>query len=126
MENLTVDELINNATKIIVQEGHTIDDIKILSKIRYFLSIAYKRTNTLWSSQEWLYNSERASKTVALQETLPVWKAENQAKAEAETSYWKYRETNAEAQGISKILDTIEWFIIGRQVENKSLNETKF
>lgn len=81
---------------------------------------------TSGSSKEGLYNGERYSKTVELQETLPVWKAENQAKALAEVNNWDYRDVLAEAQGINKILDTIQWFIIGWQVENKSLNETRF
>lgn len=126
MENITVEQLIAWATKIILQPAQTIEDISKLTKIRYFLSIWYKKLYTQWSSKEGLYNGERANQSVELQENMPVGKAENQAKAIAEVNNWDYRAILAEAQGINKILDTISGFIIGWQVENKSLNETKF
>jgi hypothetical protein len=79
-----------------------------------------------WSADEWLYNNMRANDTVSLQETMAVWKAENIAKANAEAAHWSYRNTNADAQGISKLIASIEWYIIGVNVENKSGNNASF
>ena len=51
----------------------------------------------------------RAKNTVEKQDRgMAVGKAENEAKAEAEAEYPNWRELNAEASGIGKILDTIE------------------
>ena len=126
METLSITELIKEATHIIGGGRTTPEDIKKLTQIRWFLSIQYKNTNMEWSAKEWLYNQERAKQTVELQETMAVGKAENQAKAMAEIDYGTYRELNAEAQGISKLLDSINGYIINTQVENKAGNSTQF
>lgn len=126
METLSIAELIKEATYIIGGGRTTPEDIKKLTQIRWFLSIQYKNTNMEWSAKEWLYNQERAKQTVELQESMAVGKAENQAKAMAEIDYGTYRELNAEAQGISKLLDSINGYIINTQVENKAGNITQF
>ena len=118
--------LIQQATDIINAPWHTKEDIKILSQIRFNLAVEFKNTNTRWSAREWSYNSLRSNKQVVLQETMAVGKAEWIAKADAEEEYGDYRELNAEAQGIGKILSAIEWFIISLQVEFKAINEVKF
>ncbi len=122
----TQDELINQATEIITQDYHDDTDTKKLARIRYLLAINYKTLNTRGSAIEWQYNQHRAKKTVELQETIAVWKAENLAKLEAEDKYWDYRKINAEAGGINKMLDAIEWFIITVQVELKAQNKVGF
>jgi len=125
MHNLTESELIQKATEIINQDWHTLEDIKKLSQIRYFLAIHYKRINTDGSVKEGLYNWMRAKETVELQNTLPVGKAENQAKSLAEKSYGVYREINANASGIKELMNTIESFVIALQVEQKTINNVQ-
>ena len=126
MKNLTTDELINRSTEIILQEYHTDADKKELSKILYLLSLRYRDTNMSGSAKEWLYNWARSSKTVELQETMAVWKAENIAKSEAESACEWRRELNAEAQWLSKLLNTIDWFIIGLQSQFKAEGKIPF
>lgn len=126
MDTLSQDTLIKKATDIINADWHTQEDVKTLSKIKYFLSLHYKRINILGSAKEGLYNQRRANKSVELQENMAVGKAENEAKKDAENDFGNYREINAEAQWIDKIIKAIEWFIITLQVENKALNNTQF
>ena len=126
METRSLDHLIKEATRIIGWGRSTTEDIKTLTQIRFFLSIQYKDINMSGSATEWLYNQERAKHTVELQESMAVWKTENQAKAMAEINHWNYRELNAEAQGISKLLDAINGYIINVQVENKTGNQAQF
>jgi hypothetical protein len=52
MDNRTAEQLEAKATEIILQDGHEKSDIKELTKIRFFLSIWYKKTNMLGSSRE--------------------------------------------------------------------------
>ena len=126
MKNLTTDELINRSTEIILQEYHTDADKKELSKILYLLSLRYRDTNMSGSAKEWLYNWARSSKTVELQETMAVWKAENIAKSESEVAYGSYREVNADAQWLAKVLSSIDWFIIGLQSQFKAEGKIPF
>lgn len=126
MEARTKEELIKEATRIIGGGRSTQEDIKILTQIRFFLSIHYKDTNMEGSAKEGMYNQERAKQTVELQESMAVGKAENSAKALAEMEYGTYRELNAEAQGISKLIDSINWYIINIQVENKTGDKAQF
>jgi len=126
METRTKEQLIKEATRIIGWGRSTTEDIKTLTQLRFFLSIHYKDTNMEWSAKEGMYNQDRAKQTVELQETMAVGKAENQAKAMAEINYGNYRELNAEAQGISKLLDAINGYIINIQVENKTGNQAQF
>lgn len=126
METRTLDQLIKEATRIIWWGRSTTGDIKILTQIRFFLSVCYKDINMSGSATEWMYNQERAKQTVELQELGPVGKAENQAKAIAEINHWGYRELNAEAQWISKLLDAINGYIINCNVENKTGNQAQF
>ena len=126
MDNRSINDLISKSTEIILQEAHTLDDMKLLSKLRYFLSIAYKNTNTKWSADEWLYNWTRSSETTTrIENGTAVTRAEAEGKAEAEKLYGSYRETNATAAWISKMLETLGWFIIALQVEYKALQETQ-
>jgi hypothetical protein len=78
------------------------------------------------SAKEWLYNWARSSKTVELQETMAVWKAENIAKSESEVAYGSYREVNADAQWLAKVLSSIDWFIIGLQSQFKAEGKIPF
>lgn len=126
MELQTLSELIKLATTIIGTWSTKKEDIKTLTQIRFFMALKYRDVNMEWSSKEGLYNGERVNKTVELQETMAVGKAENQAKALAEINNWDYRTINADAQGIGKILDTISWYIINCQVENKTWDQTQF
>ena len=126
MDVLKVEELEKLATDVILQDWHIREDVKKLSQINYFLSLHYKTINTLWSTHETQYNRKRSSWSVKLQEEMAVGKAENIAKSDAESEYWQYREENSEAQGISKIISTIEWFIIAIQSELKNLDNTQF
>lgn len=107
LENLKYQELENIATSIIQQAGHTRDDVKTLSQIKYFLSLKYKTINTLSSVHEAQYNNYRSTQSTKLQEDMAVNKAENIAKSEAEEKYGQYRQENAEAQGISKIIEAV-------------------
>jgi hypothetical protein len=119
--------LIQQATELIHSDSNDIDSLKKLSIIRYDLSVEYKETNTRGSAQEAQYNWLRASSaSQKIADGVPVTRAESEAKNDAETKHWHYRETNAEAQGIKQVLDCIEWFIIVCQTENKVLNATKF
>ena len=126
LENLRYQELEDIATSIIQQAGHTREDIKTLSQIKYFLSLKYKTINTLSSVHEAQYNNHRSTKSVELQEDMAVGKAENIAKSEAENQYGIYRQENADAQGISKIIEAVGWFIISIQSELKALDQTQF
>ena len=126
LENLKYQELENIATSIIQQAGHTREDVKTLSQIKYFLSLKYKTINTLSSVHEAQYNNHRSTQSTKLQEDMAVGKAENIAKSEAENQYGIYRQENAEAQGISKIIEAVGWFIISIQSELKALDQTQF
>ena len=126
METTSVDQLIKEATAIISKGKSDKWSIKTLTQIRRYLSLAYRDKNMEWSAKEWLYNGERSSLTVEYQETMAVGKAENQAKAVAEINNGNYREINADAQGISKMLDAIAWYVINSQVENKAGNDAQF
>jgi len=127
MDKRTTDQLINRATEIVCQDWHTADDRKELSQIRYFLSLKYKQTNTQGSSQEWLYNGLRASdQTERIDKWTAVTRAEAEAKNTAESKHGSFRELNAEAQGIAKLIDAIEGFIINLNVEFKALQQTQF
>lgn len=126
LENLKYQELENIATSIIQQAGHTREDVKTLSQIKYFLSLEYKRINTIGSVHEAQYNNHRSTQSTKLQEDIAVGKAENIAKSEAEEKYGQYRQENAEAQGISKIIEAVGWFIISIQSELKALDQVNF
>lgn len=126
MDVLTVEELEKKATDIVLQDAHVREDVKQLSKINYFLSLHYKRINTHGSVKETQYNRARSAWSVKLQEEMAVGKAENIAKSEAELEHGIFREENAEAQGISKIMWTIEGFIISIQSELKTLDNVQF
>lgn len=126
LEKLRYKDLELLATEVIRRKAHNRDDIKLLSQIKYFLSLEYKRLNTLGSVHEAQYNNHRSTQSVALQWDIAVGKAENIAKSEAEKQYGIYREENAEAQGISKIIEAIGWFVISIQSELKALETTQF
>lgn len=126
MENLSTAELIKEVSNIIGNGKSSQDDLKKLTQLRWFLSLKYRDTNMEWSADEWLYNNMRANDTVSLQETMAVGKAENIAKANAEAAHWSYRNTNADAQGISKLIGSIEAYVISCQIENKAGNNAAF
>ena len=126
MENLNINELIKEVSDIIGNGKSSQDDLKKLTQLRWYLSIKYRDTNMEWSADEWLYNNMRAADTVELQRENPVGKAENIAKANAEAAYWSYRNTNADAQWISKLIGSIEAYVISCQIENKQGNNTQF
>jgi hypothetical protein len=125
MDKLSADQLINKSTKIIMQDWHTQEDAKELSRIKYFLAIQYKKLNTASSAQEWLYNWLRSEKSLKYCEWNAVTKAEVMWKNDAEIAYWWFREMNAEAQWIDKMIKAIEGFIISLNIENKVLYQTQ-
>gem|GEM_PF-4367098 len=45
MDNLTFDQLENNAADIICQDGHTKEDVKQLSQIKFFMARKYRKRN---------------------------------------------------------------------------------
>lgn len=126
MEELTTDELIKEVSHIIGGGRTTPEDIKKLTQLRWYLSIQYRNTNMFGSSQEGLYNSTRANQTKLLAETMAVSRAEAEAKSMAEEQYGSYRSENADAQWISKLLDSITGYIINTNVENKVWTEAQF
>ena len=126
MDNRTLEELENKASNIITQDWHTREDVKVLSQIRFFMSKYYKDYMKNWSSNEVSYNTTRASRSVILQEEMAVGKAENIAKSEAEQEYWTYRQENALASGVAKIISSLDGFIITIQSELKSLDNVQY
>lgn len=124
MENRTQEQLEARATEIILQDGHTPEDTKELSRIRFFMSKHYKAVNMTGSAQEWAYNWIRANNQVEkIEKGVAVTRAEAEAKAEAESEYPNRREKNAEASGIQSILETTKSFIITLQIEQKVLDQ---
>ena len=118
-------DYIQLSTDIINQKWHTLEDMKNLSKYKYYLAIEYKETNTRGSAREWSYNWFRSSANRAyIDEWMAITKAGWLAKDDAEQEYWDYGEIKSEAQGIMAMIKAIEWFIIVLQIEHKSLNDT--
>lgn len=121
-KTLTTAELINEAQLVVLQENYDDSDILKLNRINFFLCKYYLAENVSGNATEWLYNKAKEE----LDDNLPVTKATHIAKLNAENLHWTFRQVKAEASGISKMMETVSWFIIWIQIKLKNENKVKF
>jgi hypothetical protein len=108
LDSLTFDQLEELVADIVMKAGHTKEDCKVLSQIKFFMAREYRKRNKEGSLKEANYNGTRSSESAMLSDTMAVSKAEAVAKANAEKLHGTYREINADASGMSSVIKATE------------------